>query len=237
MIQCVILAGGLGTRIRHVDPSRPKALIEVRGLPFIEYQLRWLESHGAATLVLAIGYKGDLIRGYLESRPSNAFEVSFVDEGDELRGTGGALRLASDQGVLRTRFAVLYGDSYLRVDLGAVAERCYEMGSRALLTVLKNEDRWVQSNADVNAGKVVAYGKGAARASRFEYVDYGLSILSRDLIERDVAPKQWCDLSNLFTEWAGDGILDAYLVEHRFFEVGSPQGIADLEAYILEHPE
>src|SRR5687768_5664809 len=105
-VQCVILAGGLGTRMRPITETIPKALIPVAGEPFLNHQLRWLVRHGVSEVVLSLGHMGELVESHVESSPDFGIPVRFVHEGTALRGTAGALRLASDLGVLAEDFLV-----------------------------------------------------------------------------------------------------------------------------------
>src|SRR5579862_2085240 len=114
-MQCVILAGGLGTRMRPLTDACPKTLLAVAGHPFAYHQVHWLVAQGVDDVVYCIGHQGDLIRQYwaVESVP---IPIRYVDEGEMLRGTAGALRLAIEQGALDESFLVIYGDSFLPVD-------------------------------------------------------------------------------------------------------------------------
>src|SRR6516165_3041918 len=112
-MECVILAGGLGTRMRERGGDLPKAMIPVLGKPFLFYQLEWLARQGVHRVVLSIGYRGKRISEAVADGSQFGLSVAYSDEGDVLRGTGGALRLAADLGLLSQSFFVLYGDSYL----------------------------------------------------------------------------------------------------------------------------
>ena len=115
----VVLAGGLGTRMRDAAPGLPKALVPVLGEPFAFHQLRLLASQGVREVVYVIGHLGSQIRAAVGDGDAFGLGVSYVDEGESLRGTGGALRFAHDRGTLPDVFGVLYGDSYLPIDLDA----------------------------------------------------------------------------------------------------------------------
>ena len=93
-MQCLILAGGLGTRMKPFTQRMPKALIEVRGRPFLHYQLEALVDEGVSDVVLSIGYKGEMIREAAGDGSSFGVTIRYVDEGSNLLGTGGALRKA-----------------------------------------------------------------------------------------------------------------------------------------------
>ena len=100
-MQCVILAGGLATRMRPLTETIPKALIPVGGRPFIDHQLAWLAAHGVTDVVLSVGYRGEMLRDHVGDGARFGLAVRVVDEGTKLRGTAGALRLALDRGRAR----------------------------------------------------------------------------------------------------------------------------------------
>jgi NDP-sugar pyrophosphorylase family protein len=234
--QCVILAGGLGTRMRPRTESIPKALLPVRGSPFVDHQLRWLASHGVERALLCIGHLGGQLRDHVGDGARFGLEVEYVDEGERLRGTAGALRLALDLEVLDEAFLLTYGDSYLPVDFGAVARAFERSGASALMTVFRNEERWDRSNAIVAGGRVVLYDKRRSdpqAAAQMDSIDYGLSAFRRSVIMERLAPGAQGDLADLLRDLSVEGQLAAYEVTTRFYEVGSPEGLADLERFLV----
>ena len=226
-MQCLILAGGLGTRMRPLTDGCPKTLLPVRGKPFAYHQVRWLASQGVTEIVYSIGHQGDQIRDYWESEPAPV-GIRYVDEGDRLRGTGGAIRLAFDQGVLAESFFVTYGDSFLPVALPPVWSAYQSSGRPALMTVLRNDGRWDRSNVVYEDGRVVLYDKTGGL--EMHYIDYGLSVVSRGLFE--YAPESF-DLAALLNDLSLRGELAGYEVSERFYEIGSPGGLQDLEQYLV----
>jgi NDP-sugar pyrophosphorylase family protein len=230
-MQCVILAGGRGTRMQPVTDEIPKALVPVAGRPFVEHQLEWLRSQGVANLVLCLGYRGAQLREVVGDR------ARYVDEGEELRGTAGALRLALDEGVLAESFMVLYGDSYLPIELAPVWQAFRQSDAPALMVVLRNENRWDASNVRFENGRVVEYDKrNAGRRPELRWIDYGLAVLSRDLVAARIKQDAVADLADLYADLSRDGALAGFEVEQRFYEVGSPAGRADLERYLASAP-
>ena len=227
-MQCVILAGGLGTRMRPLTETCPKTLIPVHGRPFAFYQLHWLASQGITEVVYSIGHHGDKIRRYWESRLSPVRSIRYVDEGLELRGTGGALRLARESGVLHESFMVIYGDSFLPVRFSPIWDAFRTSGTPALMTVLRNEGRWDRSNAVYRDGRVRLYDKKAHPS--MNYIDYGLSALRRDILDGITA--EVFDLAALFHELSLRDQLAGFEVDERFYEIGSPEGLRDFEQYL-----
>jgi NDP-sugar pyrophosphorylase family protein len=232
-MQCVILAGGLATRMRPITETIPKSLIPVHGRPFIDYQLQWLESQGISKVVLCIGYKGESIRAHLADRTGN-LEVTFVDEGEELRGTAGALRLAFDCGVLDERFLLTYGDSFLPVSFIDVWRHFQERNEPALMTVFRNEGKWDKSNVSFENGRVLLYDKRGVIESgpRMDFIDYGLSALTREIVDEAIPSGEKRDLAILFNQLSLEGRLSGYEVDTRFYEIGSPNGLEDFSQFV-----
>jgi N-acetyl-alpha-D-muramate 1-phosphate uridylyltransferase len=227
-MQCIILAGGLGTRMRPITDKIPKTLLPVCGRPFAYHQLHWLAAQGVTEAVYAIGHKGHLIREYWAHEPTPIPSIDYVDEGDHLRGTGGAIRLALEQGVLKESFLIIYGDSFLPVEFAPVWQAFQSSNKPALMTVLQNEGRWDRSNVVYDTGRVVLYDKAANVA--MHYIDYGLSAFHRDLFEK--IPDKVFDLSTLFHDLSLQGNLAGFEVRERFYEIGSPEGLVALEEYL-----
>jgi NDP-sugar pyrophosphorylase family protein len=232
--QCVILAGGLGTRMRQLSSSVPKALLPVNGTPFIDHQLGWIGAHGVDEVVLSIGHLGQQLREHVGTGERYGLRVLFVDEGEVLRGTAGALRFALDAGALRERFLLTYGDSYLPIDFGAFAAAFERCGAPAMMTVVRNEGRWDKSNTIVDGGSIVLYDKrpSAADYARMKHIDYGLLAFERGLIEQRVQAGARADLADVLHRLSLERSLGAYEVMDRFYEIGSMQGLADLEALL-----
>jgi NDP-sugar pyrophosphorylase family protein len=229
-MQCVILAGGLGTRMRPLTETCPKTLLPAGGRPFAWHQLHWLAAQGITEVVYSIGHHGGMIRRYWAQEPSPVPSLRYVDEGERLLGTAGALRLAREQGVLHKSFFVIYGDSFLPVEFAPVRRAFQASGQPALMTVLRNEGRWDRSNVIYQPGRVMLYDKTAAPG--MQYIDYGLSCFRRDLFD-DLTHS---DLALLFHDLSLQGRLAGFQVHERFYEIGSPAGLRDFEQYLhAEH--
>ncbi len=234
-LPCLVLGGGLGTRMRPATDALPKSLLPVAGEPFVLHQLRWLVSEGVTEVVYSIGHLGHLLRDELAGRADLGCSLRFVDEGPKLLGTGGAVRLAVDRApTLDEGFFVLYGDSYLDIELGAVAAAFRASGSEALMTVFRNDDRWERSNVVFEDGRVARYDKLEAdpQGAGMHHVDYGLSVLQADTVRARIPSATVADLADLFRDLSIEGRLAGFEAAHRFYEIGTPSGLADLEAHL-----
>lgn len=231
--QIVVLGGGLGSRMEAVAGGLPKSLIPILGEPFVHHQLRLLASQGIRDVVYVIGFRGEQIRSAVGDGSEFGLAVSYADEGDQLHGTGGALRFAHDMGALHDVFGVMYGDSYLPAALDPVWAAFDSSESPALMTVLRNNDLWDRSNAVFEDGRVVMYEKRiSVRDTRMQWIDYGLSVLRRQVVESIPIGDATCDLGDVYRALSLQGDLAGFEVTTRFFEVGSPEGVAALESHL-----
>jgi N-acetyl-alpha-D-muramate 1-phosphate uridylyltransferase len=235
-MQCVILAGGLATRMRPLTERIPKALIPVAGRPFIDHQLDWLAGHGVTDVVLSVGYKGDAIRSHVGDGGRYGLRARVVDEGEHLRGTAGALRLALDEGALEESFLVTYGDSFLPIDFAVVFDAFQASGKPALMTVFRNDGRWDTSNVIFDGRLVTLYDKQRRMrpAADFTFIDYGLIALARRVVAGEIPAGGNADLATLLHGLSVRGELAGFEVAQRFYEIGSPAGLEDLETWLRE---
>ena len=232
-LQCVILAGGLGTRVRHLTGDQPKAVIPVNGEPFAGLQLRWLAEQGIKEVVYSIGHHGDAVRRFVGDGGQWGLSVTYVEDGPRLLGTAGALRRALALGAIREPFLTLYGDAFLPVAYPPIVEAFEDSGLPALMTVFRNEDAWGPSNVVFADGRVVLHDKRPeAKRTDMVYIDYGLSVLTAGPIEEFIDDGEAGDLSDAFRRLSQQGLLAGYEVNQRFYEVGSPTGLADLETHL-----
>jgi NDP-sugar pyrophosphorylase family protein len=229
-MQCIVLAGGLATRMRPVTETVPKALLPVAGRPFADHQLAWLAAEGVTDVIFSIAHLGEQIRDFAGDGTRGGLRIRYVDEGSRLRGTAGALRLAYDEGGLEAVFAVLYGDSYLPVDVGSLFTAFETSRSDVLMTVFRNEGAFDRSNARLEGSRVV-YDKTVSdpAAAGMNFIDYGLSIIKRDAVLPEVPSGEIADLADLYRRLSHEGRVEGYEVTERFYEVGSPEGLRELE--------
>ena len=228
MLPVVILAGGLATRLYPVTRKIPKALIPVAGRPFIDHQLGLLREKGVTEVVLCVGNLGRMIETHVGDGARYGLGVRYSYDGDRLLGTGGAIKHAA--GLLPDAFLILYGDSYLDIDLEPVEHRFFSSGLMVLMTVFRNRDMFGASNIVAGNGKVVLYDK-TVRDPRMEYIDYGLIALRKSVFD-PYPPDEPFDLAVVLSRAAAAGSVAACEVGRRFYEIGSIRGIEETEDYI-----
>ena len=222
-----ILAGGLATRLRPTTARIPKSLVPVAGEPFLSHQLRLLRANGLRRVVLCVGYLGEMIEADFGSGTAFDMELVYAYDGPTLLGTGGAIRHALP--LLGEAFYVLYGDSYLPMDYAAAAEGWRASGQPGLMTVFRNAGS-EPSNVEFADGRVVRYDKEKPSPA-MEHIDYGLSVYHRDVFA-SVPEGEPIDLATIQRGLADAGRLAAYEVTQRYYEIGSPAGLAELDRFL-----
>jgi NDP-sugar pyrophosphorylase family protein len=230
MLPVAILAGGLATRLRPLTETIPKSLVEINGEPFLWHQLRLLRENGVDRVVMCVSHLGEQVQESAGEGRQFGLHIDYSFDGDILLGTAGALKRA--QPLLGESFFVLYGDSYLPIDLRAVETAFRASGKAGLMTVYSNQGQWDTSNVEFTDGRIVAYDK-KLRTGRMRYIDYGLGVLNADALARVPAGTSF-DLAALYQELLSAGELAAFEAPQRFYEIGSFSGIEELSSYLRE---
>ena len=229
-MQCVILAGGKGTRLGPLTAGIPKSMVPVAGRPFLEHQLKLLLRRGVREIVLCVGHFHAQIERYFQKGERFGVCITYSYEKDKLLGTGGALKNAAP--FLEDFFLLMYGDSYLEVDYQAVWRQFTRRRLPALMTVYRNRDRYDRSNVIFEDGKVRLFDPDRKHAD-LQYIDYGLSVLSKNLLE-EIPDGVRYNINLLYQRLAREGRLAGHEVFNRFYEIGSGEGLRELEKHLRD---
>ena len=228
LLQVVILAGGLATRLRPMTERIPKALIDINGEPFIYHQLRLLYRQGVRDVVLCLGYLGEMVQEAVGNGQQFGMRVQYAFDGPVLLGTGGAIKRAAPY--LEDAFFILYGDSYLTCDYSAAQKTFLAETKQGLMTVFKNQGQWDTSNVEMVDGRIAVYDK-LQRNKNMHHIDYGLGIMAKTALNW-IPDNEPYDLALLYQTLLKNDQLLAHEVTSRFYEVGSHIGIDELKQYL-----
>jgi len=229
MLPVAILAGGLATRLRPITETIPKALIEIAGEPFIFHQLRYLKQQGIDSIILCVGYLGEMIEAIVGDGSHFGLRVRYSFDGPMLLGTGGAIKAALP--MLGENFFIFYGDSYLPIDFRSVEQSYLSSKKLGLMTILKNENQWDRSNVIYQNGSLIEYNKEEIKPN-MNFIDYGLGILNADVFS-GYPEGEILDLSKVYNNLSLKNELLGYEVFERFYEIGSHQGILETKEYLM----
>jgi len=220
-----ILAGGLATRLRLATNTIPKALLSVAGEPFLVHQLRLLHSHRFRKIVLCVGHLGEMIEEKLGDGTTLDLQIHYSFDGATLLGTGGALKRALPK--LGEKFLAIYGDSYMPIDYAEVVEAFVRSEKPALMTVFENAGRWGTSNVWFETGQIRRYDK-KLHTPKMHHIDYGIAILGATVLA-PFPDDATFDLADVYSRLISQKQMAAYEVKQRFYEIGSPQSLAELD--------
>ena len=227
-IPVALLAGGLATRLWPITEKVPKVLVPIAGKPFLAHQLALLRGQGLRRVVLCLGHLGEMVVKEFGDGRAYGMQLEYSFDGQKLLGTGGALRQALPK--LGERFFVLYGDSYLTCPFAPIAESFARSGKAGLMTVYRNEGLYDTSNVVFRDGEIVVYDK-KTKLPEMRHIDYGLSLFRADVFEKYPADEKF-DLADVMTKLVAEKQLAGYEVPERFYEIGSHEGLAELETLL-----
>ena len=232
----VILAGGLGTRLKPLTDKVPKSMLEVEGKPFLEHQIELVKKHGLQNILLLTGHQGETIEKHFQDGSRFGVSIKYSRESSPA-GTAGALKLAEP--LLPAGFLLMYGDAYLDFQYGRLWERFRHCARKAVMAIFRNDNRWGRSNVAYDLPLVVRYcpaseaDENRGGQNPLVYIDYGVSAISKDVLSAIPEGKPW-SMEQVFAGLAAARQLDGFELFQRFYEIGSSEGLEDFRGFIRE---
>jgi len=216
--EAVILAGGLGTRLREVVSDLPKPMAPVNGRPFLEYLLSYLQKYHIRKVILATGYKHETISAHFGNNYKSLDIIYSVEK--EPLGTGGALLLATDK-ITDDNFLMLNGDTYFEVNLPDFEN--FHVSSDAVMSValrpVKNAGRY--GTVTLNNGRIVSFSEKAGESQGL--INGGIYMINRDWF-RSVAPGSSFSLEKDILEKKITGnFIAGFVSDSYFIDIGVPE--------------
>lgn len=238
--QAVILAGGLGTRLRPITNKVPKSLVPVNGRPFLEHQLLLMKRNGIKDFVLCVGYLWEQIKNYFGDGSKFGVKIEYAVEKEPM-GTGGALKNA--QNYLNEAFILLNGDTYVDIDYRTVAAFFLRTGKTALTVVYDNSDGFVnKSNIVVgsdNANTITRYEKQEGKSadddsadSTLHYVDAGAHVFRKKILDYFPDKDVFSLEEEIFPKLINVKELIAFKTKQRFYDMGDEARLKRFEEYL-----
>jgi D-glycero-alpha-D-manno-heptose 1-phosphate guanylyltransferase len=230
-IDAIILAGGLGTRLRTIIDDRPKVMAPINDRPFLDIILNSLsQCNLIKCVVLAIGYMSEKIIEEYNSSGQYPFKIHFSIE-KELLGTGGGIKKGLSQ-TTTEQVLVLNGDSFVEVDLYELIRSHHENGAGLTMTIVEVENASRFGRVVLgNDGRVISFLEKQSDAEA-GYINAGVYILQRDLfnvVDADVPISLEHDLMPLFIM----NKVYAFVTRGRFIDIGTPASYTSFLDYYL----
>ena len=227
-VTAIVLAGGLGTRLRSVVADRPKVLADVAGRPFLAYLLDKLLAAEVQHVVLSTGHMADLIESAFGSA-CGSLQLWYSRESAPL-GTGGALRLALDQ-VNSEQVLVLNGDSYCTVDLQAFARSHSRTGAAVSLALAHVDDTGRYGRVEVDsAGRITGFAEKIATCGP-GWINAGVYLIQRSMLEQIPQGRTLSLERDVFPVWI-NGAMFGYQSDARLLDIGTPESYAEAASFL-----
>ncbi|MSS70595.1 MAG: nucleotidyl transferase [Candidatus Latescibacteria bacterium] len=227
-IQVVILAGGLGTRLRPLTEKIPKVLAPVLGRPFIHFQLEYLRRAGFRKVLLLIAYLGEQIEDACGDGSRWGLRIDYAREPSPM-GTGGALKLA--EGRLEDPFALINGDTFLPLDFSGLLNAFFAVPCSGMMTVYADGQDAPRNNVRIGPdGFISAYDK--RNPDGLNGVDAGVSIYRREVLKAAPAGRPFSFEEELLPGLIERRGLRGFRTRERFYDMGTPETLRKTEDFL-----
>jgi D,D-heptose 1,7-bisphosphate phosphatase len=230
-IDTIILAGGLGTRLRAIIDDRPKALAPVGNRPFLDVPLNFLNSSGCTkNVVIATGHLGDKIENEYAQRSGYGFSIGFSRE-ERLLGTGGAIKKALTH-TQSKNVLVMNGDSFTNVSLAKLLSSHIENRSDMTIALKKMADTSRYGNVELDeTGRIISFReKDSVRGGG--YVNTGIYLFKRELFDEVEADKVLSLEKELLPTFSISKRIHGHVTRGRFIDIGVPETYRVAKAYL-----
>ncbi|MCH7959139.1 MAG: nucleotidyltransferase family protein [Candidatus Hydrogenedentes bacterium] len=227
----VVLAGGMGLRLRPVVPNRQKVMAEIGGRPFLTYLLDKLEASGLRHVVLCCGYLAeDLIREFGDAY--GGMRISISCEPSPL-GTAGALRRALPL-IESDPVLVLNGDSYCSLDLSPLPRFHRQHASEATLMLVETDDCRAYGRVETNEEGCIQTFVEKEAVARSGWVNAGVYLLNRDLIAEIPSGRAVSIEKEMFPRWTTRALY-GFKGNGTVVDIGTPERFAAANRYFASH--
>jgi dTDP-glucose pyrophosphorylase len=218
-LSAVIMAGGLGKRLRPLTEDTPKPLIEVGGKPILERSLEHLAEAGVEDVFITTGYLGEQIEAYFGAGAKWDLHITYVREKERL-GTAGALKLL--EGELDRSFLVMNGDLLTNFSVAEMLDFHRDEAAQMTVGVRHYEFQVPYGVADVEG---VAIKRLQEKPTYEFFVNAGVYMLEPELIER-IPASTYFDITELIDELiADDGKVLSFPIVERWLDIGRPEDV------------
>lgn len=226
----IVLAGGQGTRIRHLCPDLPKPMIPAAGRPFIEWVIRWLAAQQVSRFVVSLGHLADAADRHFATRARDDLQIRTVREMSPL-GTGGAIALAGQVAGPAELVVVANGDSLVLADLSPAWRMLDDASLDGVVVGLKVDDASRYGRLEVDAaGRLRGFvekqpGRGV--------INGGVYLFRRRLLDRFPPRRPLSIETEVFPAMlAGGARLAVHACHAPFLDIGTPESLAQADHFI-----
>lgn len=230
MFDAVILAGGLGTRLRSVVSDVPKCMAPVGGRPFLEWMLAWIEPFRPAKIVLSLGYLSEVVTDWVQNTMKDyPIPIEWVIEETPL-GTGGGIRLALSK-VTAPQCVILNGDTFFDVDLNALCLH-RERSTAPLAVALKPMERFERyGSVTIDAeNRICSFNE--KRYCEKGLINGGVYCIDCKAGLLDAKPDRFSFEKDVLEPESAQGVLSGFISNGSFIDIGIPEDYALAQTFL-----
>lgn len=219
-MQAILLAGGLGTRLRSVVSDRPKPMAIIEGKPFMEYVVHELLKYGIQDIIFAVGYKGSMVEEYFKDGSGFGIKASYAYE-EELLGTAGAIKNAG-RFVTGDQFFVLNADTFYQMDYSRLIEIKERKELHMALVLRQVQDVSRYGEAVLEDAHLIRFNE-KSEENRPGTINGGIYLMDQTLLSE--IPEGKVSLENdMIPRWMKQGKrLGGMISEGYFIDIGVPE--------------
>jgi D-glycero-alpha-D-manno-heptose 1-phosphate guanylyltransferase len=228
----IVLAGGQGTRIRHLYPDLPKPMVPAAGRPFLEWVLRWLGQQGVERSIVSLGHLASVADDYLRGRPADRLRIQTVREPRAL-GTGGAVAWAC-AAIDAEIIVVTNGDSLLLADLAPAWKLLNDTSIDGVVIGLEVDDAARYGRLQVTSdGRLLRFSEKQPGRG---LINGGVYLLRRSLIDQFPRQRPLSMETDVFPALLARGVrLAVKACRAPFLDIGTPESVVEADRFIQQH--
>jgi len=226
--QAVILAGGIGTRLRPLTYKIPKPMIKFNNKPFLEYLINLLKENGIEEVILLLGYLPEKIKEYFGDGTNFGINIKY-SIGDVSFETG--KRIKNTEDLLDENFLLMYCDNYWPLDLKKLTKYYEKKNVLASITIYTNKDNFTKNNIKVDdKGYVTLYDR-ERKEKDLSGVEIGFYIINKKVL--DIIPNtNLCFEKDIIPQLIHKRQLAGYLTDHRYYSIGKIERLPITEKFL-----
>jgi D-glycero-D-manno-heptose 1,7-bisphosphate phosphatase len=228
-MQAVILAGGLGTRLKPFTLDNPKPMLKIENVPFLEHLLRQIQAWGITRVVILLGYKAEVVQEYFGDGEELGMDIRYAVTPVEY-DTGARLFAAKE--LLDDEFILMYCDNYCPIPFEEAYTRYLQSGCAVQITAYANKDGYTKNNLRVQGEQVIAYDKKRVMPD-LDAVDIGYAFMKKTVLDR--LPQENVNFeAAVYPGLVAENQMGVYLTEHRYYSIGSWERIELTKEFFKE---
>ncbi len=216
--EAIILAGGLGTRLKESIEDIPKPMAPIAGKPFLEYLLTVLAQNNFDKVILSVGYKYEVIENYFKDN-YKGIKIEYSIENEPL-GTGGAIKLALEK-VENEYVIIINGDTFLNIDFDDFIQQCENNHAKLGMVIkhLQNPDRY--GTLTIENNKITRFNEKKTVAEG--YINGGIYWMQKELIMNIDFPQKFSFERDFLEKHFHDIDIEGYITDGYFIDIGIPK--------------